>query len=455
MTRLVRLVSWGRRARRRACPVHRGRARRPVRAARACTTCSRPPHCSAATTLTAKERDDPRNGPQQRPRRPAGGDHARLGPDPRRPDRRHRLRARARPARTSTATTCCPAWSSCTPTTWSTTSPRARACSGSRCPRCSPATRNWRPAGATTVLDAVRIGSGPASTTPPPMPPGCWPTRSSWRRTPACCAPITRSTCAARCRARTASTRSAQFADDPHVRLVSLMDHTPGQRQYADIEVFKRYYIGKGFVAESEFDAFVAPLIERSARYADVHRRAIAGLAVAARHHPGHPRRRDARARRRVGRARACASASSRPPCSPPARPTSTASYIVMGAPNIVRGGSQSGNVAATELLGLGLLHVLSSDYVPSSPLQAVFQLAADGTVGLRRRRDAGQRRTRRERSASTTAARSRSASAPTWCGCGRTTCRPPTAIRAGGACPSSAASTGRGSGSPDLAGDG
>jgi alpha-D-ribose 1-methylphosphonate 5-triphosphate diphosphatase len=56
---------------------------------------------------------------------------------------------------------------------------------------------------------------------------------------------------------------------------------------------------------------------------------------------------------------------------------------IVMGAPNIVRGGSQSGNVAALELLGLGLLHILSSDYVPSSPLQAVFQLAADGTLGL------------------------------------------------------------------------
>jgi alpha-D-ribose 1-methylphosphonate 5-triphosphate diphosphatase len=57
--------------------------------------------------------------------------------------------------------------------------------------------------------------------------------------------------------------------------------------------------------------------------------------------------------------------------------------HIVMGAPNIVRGGSQSGNVAAAELLGLGLLHILSSDYVPSSPLQAVFQLAADGALGL------------------------------------------------------------------------
>ncbi|MFE3732819.1 hypothetical protein [Nocardia sp. NPDC059154] len=56
---------------------------------------------------------------------------------------------------------------------------------------------------------------------------------------------------------------------------------------------------------------------------------------------------------------------------------------VVMGAPNIVRGGSQSGNVAASALLRRGLLHILSSDYVPSSPLQAVFQLVADGTLRL------------------------------------------------------------------------
>src|SRR5580692_7911884 len=72
----------------------------------------------------------------------------------------------------------------------------------------------------------------------------------------------------------------AEFGDDPHVRLVSLMDHTPGQRQYADIEVFKRYQIGRGNVTESGWDAFVTPLIERSERYADTHRRAIAGLAT-------------------------------------------------------------------------------------------------------------------------------------------------------------------------------
>ena len=54
-----------------------------------------------------------------------------------------------------------------------------------------------------------------------------------------------------------------------------------------------------------------------------------------------------------------------------------------MGAPNIARGGSQSGNVAASDLLERGLLHILSSDYGPASPLQAVFQLAAEGSLDL------------------------------------------------------------------------
>ena len=48
---------------------------------------------------------------------------------------------------------------------------------------------------------------------------------------------------------------------------------------------------------------------------------------------------------------------------------------IVAGAPNVVRGGSHSGNVAAAELAEAGLLDCLSSDYVPVSLLHAVFVL--------------------------------------------------------------------------------
>jgi hypothetical protein len=64
------------------------------------------------------------------------------------------------------------------------------------------------------------------------------------------------------------------------VRLVSLTDHTPGQREYADLEVFKRNSVSKGCVREAEFDAWVTPLIERAERYSPGNRRAIAGLAA-------------------------------------------------------------------------------------------------------------------------------------------------------------------------------
>ena len=47
-----------------------------------------------------------------------------------------------------------------------------------------------------------------------------------------------------------------------------------------------------------------------------------------------------------------------------------------MGAPNVVRGKSHSGNIAARDLAKRGVLDVLSSDYVPLSLLHASFVLA-------------------------------------------------------------------------------
>ena len=52
---------------------------------------------------------------------------------------------------------------------------------------------------------------------------------------------------------------------------------------------------------------------------------------------------------------------------------------IIMGAPNVVRGGSHSGNVSATELARADLLDALSSDYVPASLLHAAFLLQQEG----------------------------------------------------------------------------
>ena len=49
---------------------------------------------------------------------------------------------------------------------------------------------------------------------------------------------------------------------------------------------------------------------------------------------------------------------------------------IMMGAPNLIRGGSHSGNVSALELAQQDLLDVISSDYVPAALLQSALMLA-------------------------------------------------------------------------------
>ncbi|HLI02266.1 MAG TPA: alpha-D-ribose 1-methylphosphonate 5-triphosphate diphosphatase [Acidimicrobiales bacterium] len=166
------------------------------------------------------------------------------------------------------------------------------------------------------------------------------------------------------------------------VRLASLMDHTPGQRQYADVESFRRYMVGKGRVSNEGFDALMLRRREMSAKYSDANRRGIAERAAArgitlAAHDDATVEHVDEAAALGV---RICEF--------PTTEIAAKAAHernqlIVMGAPNVVRGGSQSGNVAATGLLERGLLDVLSSDYVPASPLQAIFQLAADGALPL------------------------------------------------------------------------
>jgi alpha-D-ribose 1-methylphosphonate 5-triphosphate diphosphatase len=54
---------------------------------------------------------------------------------------------------------------------------------------------------------------------------------------------------------------------------------------------------------------------------------------------------------------------------------------IVLGAPNVVRGGSHTGWIDATEMIGRGLCSVLASDYYYPAPLLAAFALASRGTL--------------------------------------------------------------------------
>lgn len=168
------------------------------------------------------------------------------------------------------------------------------------------------------------------------------------------------------------------FRADPQVRLASLMDHAPGQRQFQTLDQYMLYYKKKRGLSDAEFDRFVARRQEESARYSDPHRRAI----VAACHERGVAlASHDDATLAHVEESMAFGVKLAEFPTSIEAAKASheAGMSVLMGAPNVVRGKSHSGNISARALAEAGVLDVLSSDYVPFSLLQAPFMLADDG----------------------------------------------------------------------------
>lgn len=162
---------------------------------------------------------------------------------------------------------------------------------------------------------------------------------------------------------------------NPRVRLASLMDHAPGQRQFASLEAYRIYYQGKKKMSDAEFATYSARRLAESEAHADGNRHAIAArcrqLGVSVASHD------DATAAH-VEESIALGVALAEFPTTVEAAVLSHRAglSVLMGAPNIVRGGSHSGNVSAADLIGHGALDILSSDYVPASLLIAATQLA-------------------------------------------------------------------------------
>jgi alpha-D-ribose 1-methylphosphonate 5-triphosphate diphosphatase len=172
------------------------------------------------------------------------------------------------------------------------------------------------------------------------------------------------------------------FAGHARLRLISLMDHTPGQRQWTDIEHARTYYTGKKGWTDARFDEEVRIAPERQARWAQPNRRWFADWARA---HCIALATHDDTTVEHVEQARALGATMSEFPTTLAAARHAHASGLstIAGAPNVVRGGSHSGNVAAAELAREGVLDGLSSDYVPGSLLQAAWRLHADAGFSL------------------------------------------------------------------------
>lgn len=164
------------------------------------------------------------------------------------------------------------------------------------------------------------------------------------------------------------------FLDDPNLRLISLMDHTPGQRQFTRIEKFKEYYGGKTGMSEGELETYIRDRQAAAEEWSAPNRRRIVALA---RLHDIPLASHDDATCDHVREAADDGVTIAEFPTTVEAAEFSQRSEmsVLMGAPNMVRGGSHSGNVSAQALAEAGLLDILSSDYVPFSLLQAAFAL--------------------------------------------------------------------------------
>jgi alpha-D-ribose 1-methylphosphonate 5-triphosphate diphosphatase len=161
----------------------------------------------------------------------------------------------------------------------------------------------------------------------------------------------------------------------PDVRLMSLMDHTPGQRQFRDEAKLRVYYRGKGAgMTDAELDVLFERRFRYQKTYAEANLRAIVALAQA---HDIPLASHDDTTEENVSDAiRDRVAVAEFPTTMEAARGLHQAGIgILMGAPNVVRGGSHSGNIAAVDLAREGLLDILSSDYIPSSLLMGALQL--------------------------------------------------------------------------------
>jgi len=171
------------------------------------------------------------------------------------------------------------------------------------------------------------------------------------------------------------------FVDDPLVRLVSVMDHTPGQRQWSNLDKWRQFNSRRN-VSRAELNVILETRQRNQARYAGANRAEVVrlskerGLPLAS-HDDTTPEH--------VEEAIADGVTISEFPTTEDAARIARENklHVVMGSPNVVMGGSHSGNVSAGALAEAGLVDGLASDYVPLSLLHAAFLFHEDLDIAL------------------------------------------------------------------------
>lgn len=166
------------------------------------------------------------------------------------------------------------------------------------------------------------------------------------------------------------------LADAPLTGLFSLMDHTPGQRQYRNIEKFLDMWRREG-LNEADIETRLAERRANVAQHDSKNRRFVADLARSR----GVPlASHDDETIAHIEEAHALGATIAEFPVTMEAAETAKTygMSVIMGGPNLIRGGSYSGNVPAKDLIKSDISLGFASDYVPRSLIECGFALATD-----------------------------------------------------------------------------
>jgi alpha-D-ribose 1-methylphosphonate 5-triphosphate diphosphatase len=169
------------------------------------------------------------------------------------------------------------------------------------------------------------------------------------------------------------------------VHMVSLMDHTPGGRQFKRAADYVAYYSRAHGLSEERVERMVEERLQLKYQGADALEEALVELVEAARSSGVVLASHDDDSAEQVAWAQTLGVTISEFPVSADAvkAAKTLGLHVVMGAPNVVRGGSTGGNLSALTALRMGGLDSLCSDYYPASLLHAAIALHAEGHVGL------------------------------------------------------------------------
>ena len=165
-----------------------------------------------------------------------------------------------------------------------------------------------------------------------------------------------------------------ELIEDRCVKMVSIMDHSPGQGQFKTVQSWKNYHKPVFDISDEEADIIIGKKeqIDMNLAY-----KLMRELLVCADEHGLVALSHDDDRPEKIDMLKELGVSVTEFPLN-----IETAKYAVdsgihagMGAPNVVRGKSQSGNISARELVERGCCDFLCSDYHPASMLQAAWAM--------------------------------------------------------------------------------